>query len=194
MCTGSSSCRVEGQYFFLSESNGRYTIDSASGSSPCLDSSSNYLPSDPNAVEQGENNEVYLDIPNVPLSSSPPDLTSSSPCSANDSDESDSEETSTSDSSLSNISSGSPLDLTTTEGFGQKLHQLLLVALQERKLRDKTNFSFYSDSSLLQTPDISSFSCVANQGDQEACLGQAASSEEISPIHFETSQNVVYVT
>ncbi|KAH9475050.1 hypothetical protein JR316_0012153 [Psilocybe cubensis] len=177
---------IEGEHSSLLELHHYPINNSLHGSSPTfLETTPHQMPPDQSSFEQEGNYEETIEIPNVPLSSSPPDFTSSSPRS-NSSGEYDSNKTSTSNSSLSNISSSSPLDLTTTEGFGQKLHQLLLEALRERELRDKTDFSFYSDSSVVQTPEISSVP------HEKASLCQIDSSfGEISPISFEVPKNSI---
>lgn len=197
MLTNESECYENDQLSgpCLPESMGRRASPVLFGSSPSLGSYPTYLQSDPNLSDQEEENDRdALDVANVPMSSSPPDFTSSSPYSYGSTE---SEETSTSNSSLSS----SPADPSTSEGFGQKLHQLLLVALKERKLRDRTNFSFYSDSSLSRTPEISSFSCFEKWEDNEKndsgslkASTPTLSYGEISPINFEDSQNLMCVT
>ena len=93
--------------------------------------------------------------PEVPLSSSPPDITSSSPQSfgSRESEKRSSSATSTSSASLSDYVSPSQknpslvdfVPVPSTEGFGQQLHRLLSVVLKERGV-ESTHNSFIETS------------------------------------------------
>ncbi|KIM43949.1 hypothetical protein M413DRAFT_25456 [Hebeloma cylindrosporum] len=96
----------------------------------------------PSWLFQDTGDEEEILQPEVPLSSSPPDITSSSPQSfgSRESEKGSSSVTSASSDSLSDYVSPSQqnpslvdfVPVPSTEGFGQQLHQLLLIALKER--------------------------------------------------------------
>jgi len=102
---------------------------------------------------QGEHDNLH---PEVPLSSSPPDITSSSPRSfgSKESQNASSSATSASLESLSDYASPSPnnpslvdfVPVPSTEGFGQQLHRLLYIALKERGIDSSPSNSFAETS------------------------------------------------
>ena len=99
---------------------------------------------------QGEYDNLQ---PDVPLSSSPPDITSSSPQSFGSEKRSSSATSATSayfsdyvSSSQQNPSLVDFVPVPSTEGFGYQLHQLLLVALKERGIESSPGNTFIEPS------------------------------------------------
>ncbi|KDR71613.1 hypothetical protein GALMADRAFT_143867 [Galerina marginata CBS 339.88] len=123
-----------------------------------------------------------LEVLEVPLSSSPPDLTSSSPRSTGSGDLErswSSSLTSASTDSLLDSVSVSQLNPSLTslptgasvDDFGQRLHQLLLIALKERELERlsnqpsvRTQYSLDKDSTNDCTPEFSESPIDPNNG------------------------------
>jgi hypothetical protein len=126
------------------------TAPSSNSGSPCL------LSCPPSWLFQDAQGEHDNSHPEVPLSSSPPDITSSSPQSfgSRESENGSSSATSASLESLSDYVSPSQknpslvdfIPVPSTEGFGQQLHRLLSIALKERGIDSSPSNSFAETS------------------------------------------------
>jgi hypothetical protein len=124
---------------------------------PSSDSGSPYLLSCPPSWlfqdDRGEHDNLQ---PDVPLSSSPPNITSSSPQSygSRESEKGSSSATSASSASLSDYVSPSQKNpslvdfepVPSTEGFGQQLHRLLSITLKEREIESPSGNNFVETS------------------------------------------------
>lgn len=123
---------------------------SSDSGSPCL------LSCPPSWLFQDAQDEHGNLRPEVPLSSSPPDITSSSPQSfgSRESENGSSSATSASSEYLSDYVSPSQknpslvdfVPVPSTEGFGQQLHRLLSIALKERGIESPPGNSFAETS------------------------------------------------
>lgn len=119
-----------------------------------ISSPSNWLArdqiSDKEKADDSFNNE---DIP--PFSSSPLDFGISNDCSSRSSGSAETSLTSAHSDDSPSFSRNSNRSNGTRAPFIRELDELLLRVQQEHRFSDRTNYSFYSDTSLMQTPEFS---------------------------------------